>query len=49
MEESTIVAYNGWQAGAGGILKNPLSTRTKRWLKIQMFFSGGKTKKCLRS
>jgi hypothetical protein len=36
------ITTNGWQAGAGGFLKNPLSTRTNVCLKIQMFFSGGK-------
>ena len=46
---SYTLAGNVWQAGAGGILKIHLSTRTKLCSKIQMFLSGGKTKKCLRS
>ena len=40
---------NGLQAGAGGILKLPVSKPTNGYLKIQMFLSGGKIKKGLRS
>ena len=43
------IVANGLQAGAGGILELSVSTRTNVCLKIQMFLSGGKIKKGLRS
>jgi hypothetical protein len=39
------IATNVFQAGAGGFMKNPLSARRNGFIKIQMFFSGGKNNK----